>query len=106
VDPRDATLGGYLAEHRRPPAFEGADGAAYTADVVVEETDGAPEGPWGAILFFLRWREGRPVGHLETGFVAYGATESEALAAARRMHLREVKRWLDRAIQAERATGR
>ena len=34
----DATLGGYLDTHDRPPAFEGADGHPYTVSLEVEQT--------------------------------------------------------------------
>ena len=95
---KDETLGGYFAEHHRPPAFEGADGAAYSVDVVVDETDGAPEGAWGASLFFLRWDDQKAVGHLETGFVAYGESEAAARAAAGALTLHEVKTRLDRLV--------
>lgn len=99
MDAKDATLAGYFAEHRRPPGFRGPDGAAYTADIVVEETDDVPEGPWGAILFFLRWEEKRAVAHLETGFVAYGESEEAVRRTAGALTLHEVKDWLDRLVR-------
>ncbi len=105
MNPKDATLGGYFEEHHRPPAFQGPDDAAYSVDVVVDETDGAPEGPWGASLFFLRWQDQKAVGHLETGFVAFGASEEEARQAAHALTLHEVKRHLDRVVAAEGAEG-
>lgn len=104
MNAKDSTLGGYFAEHHRPPAFRGRDGAAYSVDVVVDETDGAPEGAFGATLFFLRWEAQKAVGHLETGFVAYGDSEASARRAAESLTLHEVKAWLDRLVagRAER----
>ena len=34
----DATLGGYLDKHDRPPAFQGSDGHPYTVSLEVERT--------------------------------------------------------------------
>ena len=33
----DATLGGYLQKHSRPPSFDGSDGAAYSVEIYVTE---------------------------------------------------------------------
>ena len=41
-DPADLTLGGYLVEHSRPPAFEGVDGEPYTVSAEAEQD---PEPP-------------------------------------------------------------
>ena len=94
-------MGGYFAEHHRPPAFRGPDGASYTVDVVTDETDGAPEGAWGASLLFLRWEDQKAVGHLETGFVAFGESEEAAGSAARALTLHEVKALLARLVAGE-----
>ena len=94
----ERTLGGYMAVHSRPAAFEGSDGWSYSVDVATDDTPDDPRGPVGAFLLFLRWRRvGEPgvEGHLETGFVAHGATEAEARAAAGRMTLHAVKAELD-----------
>lgn len=98
----DATLGGYLTVHSRPPAFSGSDGRAYSADVFVDATAGA-DGRFGAALFFVRWSADgdRPDGHVETGYVAYGATGAEAREAARALTLHDVKRVLDAAIASD-----
>ena len=40
------TLGGYMAVHARPAAFEGSDGASYSAEIV---TDPAPESGEGMV---------------------------------------------------------
>ncbi len=95
----DSTLGGYLEVHARPPAFEGSDGAAYSAAVYVDD---APDesGRYGGAVLFVRWSEGgdRPVGHLESAFLVFGDTPEEAAAAVRALSLHEVKAELDRAI--------
>ena len=96
------TLGGYMAVHDRPAAFEGPDGLAYSVAI---ETDraGEPGRPWGAFLLFLRWRrQGEPgvEGHLETPFLAWGASPDEARAAAGRLPLAEVRDLLERLVRA------
>lgn len=93
----DAILGGYLRKHERAPAFEGSDGAAYSVAVLV---DGDVDGRFGAALLFVRWSEAgdRPVGHLETDYLAFGATEKEAKTAAHALTLHEVKDHLERLI--------
>jgi hypothetical protein len=98
----DSTLGGYLAVHSRAPAFSGKDGRAYSVDVFVDPAPDA-RGRYGAALFFVRWSEGgeRPDGHVETGYVAHGASPAQALDAARRLTLHQVKRLLDEAIAAD-----
>ncbi len=95
----DATLGGYLDVHGRPPAFEGADGAAYSAAVYV---DGVPDatGRYGGAVLFVRWSESgeQPVGHLETPYLVHGATPGDAEAKVRALSLHQVKAHLDRVI--------
>lgn len=95
------TLGGYMAVHARPAAFEGVDGASYSADIAVDETGDAAS-PVGAYLIFLRWGAGDPrvIGHLETDFLARGRTEDEARALVGALSLTETKRLLDELIRA------
>ena len=95
----DSTLGGYLDMHSRPPAFEGADGKAYSAAIFVDEQPDE-SGRFGAAVLFVLWSESgdRPVGHLESPYLAYGDTPQEADAEVRRLSLHELKRQLDRAI--------
>lgn len=95
----DSTLGGYLELHDRPPAFEGSDGAAYSAALFVDDTPDA-DGRFGAAMLFVRWSDGgdRPVGHVETPILAFGTTPEEAAAKVRALSLHEVKAHLDRAI--------
>jgi hypothetical protein len=76
----ESTLGGYMAVHDRPAAFEGSDGMSYSVEIMTAPT-GEPARPWGAFLLFLRWRRlgAQGVeGHLESEFLAHGTTEAEA----------------------------
>lgn len=98
----ESTVGGYAAVHSRPPAFEGADGTSYSADILVDVTDDL-ETPWAAYLFFVRWSAGAPAleGHLESGYLARGSSEAAAREAAGRLSLREAKGVLDALVRAE-----
>jgi hypothetical protein len=92
-----------MAVHKRPAAFEGVDGAAYSADILTDTTDD-PAAPWGAYLFFLRWGHGEPeaVAHLETGFLARGFSEPAVREVLGRMPLLMVKATLDGLIRGRR----
>lgn len=92
----DSTLGGYFALHERPPAFEGRDGRAYSVAIYVDDAP-APDGRFGAALLFVRWSAGgdHPEGHLETDYLAFGATREEAEATVRELTLWDVKTQLD-----------
>jgi len=93
------TIGGYIAVHNRPAAFEGRDGASYSVEIITDAN--AERGvPFSSYILFIRWREGDPVasGHLETPYLGGGATESEAKAAVERMKLSEVRAELDKLI--------
>ena len=99
----ERTLGGYMAVHARPPAFEGADGRSYSVAVLTDAT-GDAAAPWGAYLLFPRWRHlgaSGVEGHLESAFLAHGATEAEVREAAGRLTLWEVKAVLDELVRAE-----
>ena len=64
--------------------------------------DDAPdaEGRYGAALLFVRWAGGdKPVGHVETDYLAFGATPADALAPLLALSLREVKEHLDRCVE-------
>jgi hypothetical protein len=93
------TLGGYMARHDRAAAFGGADGQAYSVAVYVED---APDerGRYGASLLFVRWSPAgdRPVGHVETGPLAWGSTPEEATERIGALSLYDVKAALDEAI--------
>ncbi len=97
----DATFGGYLARHGRPPAFTGSDGASYSVAVLV---DSAPAGlgRYGAAFLFVRWSPGgdQPAGHAETEFLTYGDTPEAAEQGLQEISLFDVKAHLDRAIAA------
>jgi hypothetical protein len=97
------TIGGYAAVHARPAAFEGSDGASYSVEIVADET-GDEEKPFAGYLLFVRWRQGDPVasGHLETDYLEYGESESEAITKVGAMKLSEVRSVLD-GIITERA---
>ena len=99
----DLTLGGYIAKHDRPPAFEGIDGQPYTVEVDAEATND-PDKPFAAFFVFLRWAETGAgiMEHYESADVGFGVSEEDAKAAALDMSLYEVKDELDQAIQRRR----
>ena len=93
----DTTLGGYQQIHGRPPAFGAAGGQAYSVDTFTD--DSAEAGRYGAALLFVRWGEGeRPAGHLETDYIAFGATPDDALAPVLALTLEQVKAYLDQCV--------
>ncbi len=96
---KDATLGGYLSEHERPPAFEAGADDSYTVEIITNRTGPNESGPWGAYLFFLRWSGQEPVGHVESEFLSEAETEEEARAAVEELTLHEVKGVLHRLIE-------
>jgi len=95
----DATLGGYLRVHERPPAFEGADGHPYTVSIEAERTPDL-RAPWEGYLVFLRWADTGVgvVGHAESPTLWRERTEDEVRREAGRSSLAQVKQWLDEAI--------
>ena len=98
------TIGGYMAVHSRPAAFEGSDGASYSVEIV-SDVGNDEDHPFGAYLLFVRWRANDPVavGHLESDFLALGGKEEEVRAAVGKMPLNEVKALLDKLIAAKKA---
>jgi hypothetical protein len=98
------TIGGYMAVHDRPAAFEGSDGASYSVEIVTDAS-GDKTRPFAAYLLFVRWRQGDPVasGHLETDFLAFADTEENASKLVGAMMLNEVKIRLDDLIKAKQA---
>jgi hypothetical protein len=100
--PPDVTLGGYITRHDRPPAFEGRDGQPYTVAMEVEES-GDDRG-FVAFLIFIRWAATGAgiMDHVESGDVAYGASEESARQAAYDLSLYEVRAELDAAIERRR----
>ncbi len=102
------TIGGYMAVHERPAAFEGADGFSYSVSIETDTTGDSAK-PYGAFLLFVRWsRIGAqaPEGHLETDFLATCATPDEARRAVGALALKEVKRLLDELVDAKRGSSR
>jgi hypothetical protein len=97
----DTTLGGYQDVHGRPPAFGAPDGQAYSVATFADDT--TQDGRYGAALLFVRWGEGdRPVGHLETDYLSFGASPEEALAPVLALTLEEVKAHLDQCVARAR----
>jgi hypothetical protein len=96
----ERTLGGYMAVHKRPAAFEGVDGISYSADILTDTT-GDRSAPWGAYLFFVRWGRGEPEvqGHLETDFLVKGQSEAVVRHQLGAMQLATVKATLDGLIR-------
>lgn len=103
------TIGGYRAVHARPAAFEGADGASYSVEIVCDAT-GEEDRTYAAYLLFVRWREGDPVasGHLETDYIGFGWSEDDAIAQVSALTLQEARTHLDELVlrrQADTPSG-
>jgi hypothetical protein len=100
----ESTIGGYMAVHDRPAAFEGSDGFSYSVEIMADppETDADA---WHAFFLFVKWaRLGAqtPEGHLESDYLAEGGSEADARQRLGTMPLGDVKPLLDGLI-AERA---
>ena len=94
----DDTLGGYVAVHGRPPGFTGSDGRPYSVGVFSDDDPGS-DGRFGAALLFIRWSEGNaPDGHLESAYLGFGRTPTDAEAEVGRLTLHRVKLVLDALI--------
>ena len=102
----ESTLGGYIAAHARPPAFGAPDGNSYTVEMLTDATGDAAQ-PVGGYLLFVCWGGVAPMvrGHIESGFLAAGASEEDVRAALGRLPLTVVKRTLDRLIREGGAEG-
>jgi hypothetical protein len=96
----DATLGGYLKEHSRPPAFEGPDGQPYTVSIEVDG-EGSLRTPFCGYLIFPRWAETGLgiVGHVETPILVRGRSEKEVVDQLSAMGLQRVRDLLDDAVR-------
>ena len=92
-----------MAVHARPAAFEGSDGASYSAEIV---TDPALDGTVSGYILFVRWRAGDPVasGHVETDYLAAGS-EAEVRRRIGALTLQEVRALLDSRL-ATQSSGR
>ena len=110
------TIGGYMAVHDRPAAFDGSDGFSYSVEIVVDDMRDAgtpyaatphtatPHAAYAGYLLYVRWaRIGAqaPEGHLETAYLAAASTAEEVRRQIGAMRLDEVKRALDQLV-AER----
>jgi hypothetical protein len=96
------TIGGYMAVHARPAAFQGSDGLSYSVAIETDRTDDAAT-PFGAYFLFIRWRRlgtQGVEGHLESPFLAFGTSRADATAALGAMALGEVKAILDDLVRA------
>ena len=79
---------------------------SYSVEIVVDETEIAGR-PFGAYFLFLRWRRIGAQGiegHLETDYLAYGASEDAARTAIGAMTLADVKDVLERLIREQAAS--
>jgi hypothetical protein len=95
------TIGGYMAVHARPAAFQGSDGLSYSVAIEADRT-GEPERPFGAFFLFVRWRRlgtQGVEGHLESPFLAFGDSAASAREALGAMSLDAVKAVLDDLIR-------
>ena len=90
-----------MAKHERAAAFTGSDGQPYSVGIYLADEPNE-RGLYGAALLFVRWStEGdRPVGHVETDVLAWGATPDEADRRIKLLSLYDVKAALDEAIAA------
>lgn len=94
------TIGGYMAVHDRPAAFEGSDGFSYSVEILAERT-ADERSRWAAFFLFVRWaRIGAqsPDGHVESDYVSHGTTEAEARDHIGALPLSDVKVLLDSLI--------
>jgi len=100
----ESTIGGYMAVHDRPAAFEGNDGFSYSVEIMSEETGESPA-TWGAYFLFIKWaRLGAqtPEGHLESDYLARADTEADVRQLLGATLLGDVKALLDRLIADRR----
>lgn len=95
------TIGGYMAVHDRPAAFEGSDGASYSTELVVDKTPDE-SAPFASYILFIRWGQGEPFasGHFETPYLFYGKSEDESRRMVAQLPLSTVKKLLDGLIAA------
>jgi hypothetical protein len=65
------------------------------------DATGDAANPWAGYLLFVQWRIGDPVamGHVETDYLRFAATEEEARIAVGAMQLNDALAELNRAIE-------
>ena len=95
----DATLGGYLETHDRPPAFEGADEQPYTVSLEIEQTPDL-RAPYVGYLVFPRWAATGLgiVGHVQTPVLCRERGRAAAEGYLRGLSLDRLKSLLDDGI--------
>ena len=101
------TIGGYMRVHARPAAFEGSDGMSYSVAIETDETGQAGR-PFAAYFLFLRWRRVGAQGvegHLETGYLEFGATPAEASERLGGWRLDQVRDALESLIRGSAPEG-
>jgi hypothetical protein len=88
-----------MKKHERAAAFGGSDGHAYSVAIYVDD-EPSDRGLYGAALLFIRWSSGgdRPVGHLESETLVWGATPEQASERLETLSLFDVKAALEDAI--------
>ena len=102
------TIGGYMAVHGRPAAFEGPDGISYSVSIEIDRGEDAGPRAWGAYFLFLRWRRIGPQGvegHLESDVLASGESPAAAREALGMMALNDVRAVLESLIAGRRVPG-
>src|SRR4051812_2536898 len=102
----ESTIGGDMAVHDRPAAFDGSDGFSYSVEIMCDVTD-EREQIWGAFFLFIRWsRIGAqtPEGHIESDYLVHADNDADARRILGEMPIDDVKALLDRLI-AERKGG-
>jgi hypothetical protein len=99
------TLGGYMAVHSRPAAFEGSDGASYSAEIVIDPAPQSGKGLVAGYLLFVRWGAGDPVasGHVETEYLATGV-EADVRREIGALSLQDVRSLLDSRLKQQSST--
>jgi len=108
ADPRDpgsvldGTLGGYLSQHSRPPAFEGSDGHPYTVSPEIEKTPNLLA-QWSGYLVFPRWAltGAGIIGHLETPILLEDTSREDVEEKLGALTLLEVRDLLEDAIAGQ-----
>lgn len=93
-----------MAEHERPPSFEGSDARPYTVSVEVEQI-GDLRTPFAGYLVFPRWSPGgrEVVGHVQTPLLARGRSHDDVVAEIGGLPLAEIKELLEEAIERRRS---
>jgi len=91
-----------MHRHDRAAAFAGGDGQPYSVAIWVDD-EADERGLYGAALLFVRWAGAgdRPVGHVETDYLAWGRTREEAEERIKGLSLYDVKAALDEAIAGQ-----